>query len=218
MKNILCISLLYCLISSGYAQTITFTKKSDRLTEAKGHSIPVFGDPPVDNKNQITDEKSDAINSHDDNFSWIQMVALSSKGKPYHVLIYQSQGGDYEYPLTQQGWKEKTEISYWIMDDAEYGLLKATVNKKEGADTHITTYIDQKSYSITAYSETELQNKIGATLNGNLGTETGAYCMILNSQNDVIRFLLPQTCISTDNLKHGYYEVKTDEFKKLLID
>jgi hypothetical protein len=217
MKNILCISLLYCLISSGYAQTVTFTKKSDQLTEALGHRINRDGST-MDNKNQISDEQEKSINSLANNFKWMQIAAMKYKGKQYHVLYYQSQSGDYEYPLTQAGWRERTQISYWIMDDAEYAQLKKTVNQKAGTDAHVTSYIDYHEFYVTEYSEPELLAKITETFTHDLETETHATCMIINSQAGVVRFSLPKMCLSSDYLKHGYYEVKTDEFKKLLID
>jgi hypothetical protein len=227
MKNILFCLLILAITIPSSAQ-LTFTKKSDRLTEATGWNLCVgFGGCPagtwIDNKNQINYQKTSSINSHEDNFSWMQMASLTNKGQKYHALIYQERTGSYEYPLTQQNWREQEEVKIQIMDAEEYAALKSAIVKKDGSDVEIKTKRDLQSVILQGdYDEAQVLAKIKETLDRDVSMETGNGCLRVNAQTakgqDVVRFEMPGECSIVYNLENHYYEVGLQDFKKLLID
>jgi len=230
MKNLLLLALTISIVSFVYAQTgtATFTKKSDRLTEASGWDLcNGFGGCPdgtwIENKNQINYQKTDQINSHESNFKWLQSATYMDKGKKYHIFFYQTQDGDYEYPLTEQGWREYEEVVIQIMDPDEYAQLKTAITAKDGSDTDIKLQWDEKSVRIgTGYDESQVLAKVRETLQHSADDEAHNSCFRVSVQNvkseDVVHFRLPGRCSHATTLKHGYYEVKLADFKKLLID
>ena len=127
---LLCTLLCAAVYTSAQTAPLAFDKKSEKLTEAIGWSF-LFG-KTVDNKNQISHSKETSMNPHSTNFYWMQDNILIYKAKKYHVIVYEFLGGDYDYPLTQQGFRETHEVTFWMLDDAEYAQLKSVVDKKEG--------------------------------------------------------------------------------------
>ena len=230
MKNLFLFAFAISIVSSVYAQTgaAAFSKKSDRLTDATGWELcdDGFGGCKIgtwtDNKNQILYEKSDQINSHESNFKWLQSATYMDKGKKYYIFFYQKRSGDYEYPLTQAGWREYEEVIVQIMDADEYAQLKAAIAAKDGSDVDIELQRDEKFIRIDGgYDDAQVAAKVRETLQQDINMETHNSCIRVSVQNikgaDVVQFLLPGRC-SIFTLKQEYYEVKLDDFKKLLID
>jgi hypothetical protein len=230
MKNLKLMTFLYAALFitlSSYGQerqnasTMAFEKKSDKLTEATGWCF--FRGQWTDNKNLIDITKGTVINSHEKNFSWMQMGIVNNNGAKYHVLFYDVLTGDYEFPLTRENWRERNAVRVWIINNDEYTQLKDAVLKKEAKDIDIKSKIDHRQILVAAdqYNDTKVLGIVTEALQKNVSNENGSDCIKINSQTvsgqDVVRFLLPNDCGLT-SLQRGYFEVKLDDFKKLLID
>ncbi len=234
IKKVILISLSIFLTTTTFAQSrenkvnLKFESKSEKLTTAIGWKLNKQTGKWIDNKNVIQDRTchESLVSYVSQNFKWIQFSTIKNNGVDFYVLLYERQGGEYKYPNISEGWQFKNQTHFLVLDSTEYKKLQVAVNSKEAKDVKISSKISGSMsdlYTILGgeylYNEENLLAKITIALAENGFSET---CFIINSQKvdgvDVIRFRLPESCyVAEKDMKEAYFEVKLEDFTKILI-
>jgi hypothetical protein len=234
LKKVLLILTLTLFSLNIFAQSrenkvnIKFDKKSEKLTTAVGWKLNKETGKWIENKNVIDDRTCPAywVSFISQNFKWMQFSTIKHKGVNLYVLLYEGQGGEYKYPNIKEKWEPNIQTHFLVIDSTEYNKLQNAINNKEAKDIKISSKIYgsmSNKYIILggehSYNEENLLAKITLALDKPEYTET---CFIVNSQkvegDDVIRFRLPESCYTTEKeMKDAYFEVKREEFTKILL-
>jgi hypothetical protein len=234
IKNVLLISTSILLTINTFAQSrenkvnLKFESKSEKLTTAVGWKLNKETGKWIDNKNVIEDRNCPSywVSYVSQNFKWIQFSTIKHNQVDLYVLLYERQGGEYKYPNIRQNWEPNTQTHFMIIDSTEYKNLQDAVNNKEAKDVKISSKIYGSMtdrYKILGgehlYNEENLLAKITNAVEKNGYSET---CFMINSQKvdgiDVVRFRLPESCYSAEkDMKEAYFEVKFEEFTKILL-
>jgi hypothetical protein len=234
IKKVILISLSIFLTTNTFAQSrenkvnLKFESKSEKLTAAIGWKLNKETGKWIDNKNVIEDRTCPAywVSYVSQNFKWIQFSMIKNNGVDLYVLLYERQGGEYKYPSIREDWEPNTQTHFLVLDSTEYKKLQVAVNSKEAKDVKISSKISgsmSDRYKILGgehlYNEENLLAKITIALAKNGYSET---CFIINSQKvdglDVVRFRVPESCYSAEkDMKEAYFEVKLEEFTKILL-
>jgi hypothetical protein len=210
MRNYLLSAFLLCCTLGSIAQdkASAFEKKSERLNQPTKWIKKDGG--WIDSKKMTYDSKSAEIVAKAKTFEWMQMGATTIGGKKYHILFWTHRiGSSSDVVMTFA----------FVMDDQEYGQLKAAVNAKAGKDVKIKAKVN-----ITIPRDPQDQSVITAA-KGEIAqaqSTPGAASMMVNAQTtkdgDVVRFDMPDIYIFEESLNQSYFQAPIADFKKLLID
>jgi hypothetical protein len=210
-------------------ETVQFSSKSKKLTEATGWEQNKETGKWIENKNVIYNSKCPSywVSHVSQNFKWIQFATITNGGQKYYVFLYEQLGGEYKYPNIQKDWEEDKRTCFFILTPTEYENLKKQIDLKTGENikikSKISGYISDR-YKILGgehlYNEENLLAKITNAIEKPGFSET---CFVLNSQvvdgQEVVRFILPESCYFVeDYMKTKYFEVKATDFKTILIE
>lgn len=234
IKKALLISVSIFLTINTFAQSrenkvnLKFESKSEKLTAAVGWKKNKETGKWIDNKNVIEDRTCTAygVSYILQNFKWIQFFTIKHNGVELYVLLNERQGGEYKYPNIRENWEPNTQTHFLVFDSTDYKKLQDAINSKEALDIKISSKISgvmSDRYIILKgeylYNEENLLAKITNAIEKKGYSET---CFVINSQKvdgvDVIRFRLPESCNSDkNNTQEAYFEVKLEEFTKILL-
>lgn len=234
IKKALLISVSIFLTINTFAQgrenkvNLKFEAKSEKLTTAVGWEKNKETGKWIDNKNVIKDRTCTAygVSYVLQNFKWIQFSTIKHNGVELYVLLNERQGGEYKYPNIRENWEPNTQTHFLVFDSTDYKKLQDAINSKEAVDIKISSKISgvmSDRYIILKgeylYNEENLLAKITNAIEKKGYSET---CFVINSQKvdgvDVIRFRLPESCNSNENnTQEAYFEVKLEEFTKILL-
>jgi len=229
MKNRI---LIACMLLAGFsvmaqeresAPSLTFEKKSERLSEATGW-IQLLDGSWVGNKNMLYPAKSGKMESHSDqNFYWLQTGTVTNNGKKYYVLFYEYLTGAYKYPEIKEDWSEWHEQGCLVFTPEEFEVLKDAVAKKTGKPVGVTTKFRETNLPTgDSYTDEKTMKNISSVLLRGPREGGSKWGIAVNAQNskgeDIVRFRMPEYINDADIYFKSYFEVKMDDFKKLLIE
>lgn len=236
IKNLLLTSFLVAFVTfNSNAQrrenkeTVKFSSKSEKLTEATGWEQNKETGKWIDNKNVIDDRKCPSywISHVSQNFKWIQFATISNGEQKYYLFLYERLGGEYKYPNIREDWEADKRAYFFILTQVEYESIKKQIDLKSGENIRVTSkmsgYLSDR-YKILGgehlYNEENLLAKITNAIQKPGYFET---CFVLNSQvvdgQEVVRFRLPESCsFEEDYMKTKYFEVKATDFKNILTE
>lgn len=151
------------------------------------------------------------------NFLSIRTKAIRFIDDIYYVLIIEKWNGGYEYPSIRQGRYSFITTYGYIFPKKEFSKLN-TVDK----------YIELKTNRIVSvrsnYDELDKLNfldLIQAEIRSNTSKEQNFQILnTFDNEKPVVRFHLPAWSyppFPKFNLKHKYFEISPDEFKKILV-
>ena len=198
---------------------VTMGKMSEKITEATGWFLNDDGQW-VQNRNILSGSEKPPMSSTDQSFDWLQSAFIYYQGKKYYVVFFQSQSGEFKYPETMQDWEMYNTLSFWILDEIQYASLKKAVESKSGGTMKISNGI-VLTVNKGDYDKDIFLSQLGKCLRDKSRYRSGS-CLFLNSQilkgQNIVRFRLPEDCAGLEYFGKRYFEVKSSEFKKLLID
>jgi len=210
-------------------ETVQFSSKSEKLTEATGWEQNKETGKWIENKNVIDDRKCPSywVSHVSQNFKWMQFATITNGGQKYYVFLYERLGGEYKYPNIREDWEADKRTYFFILTPTEYDNIKTQIDLKSGKNIKVTCKMSghlSDRYKILGgehlYNEENLLAKITNAIEKPGYSET---CFILNSQvvdgQEVVRFRLPESCYSAeDYMKTKYFEVKATVFKTILTE
>ncbi|MBK5721713.1 hypothetical protein JGH11_12610 [Dysgonomonas sp. Marseille-P4677] len=221
LKSLLLSTFIITLFTNMYGQSRSSTSaltgqvQSEKLRQAIGWKQDALGEW-ISNNNAISDIKlnEETMSTVSQNFKWLQFVSFKNKGKDIYALLYENINHI-------AGSKSEKRIHYYLMDPASYRILVACISQKSGE----TQTIHSSKYGYMSdqdgqFSADKLLSLISQTLTqDNPGMQ---YDMSINAQHvdneDVVRFRLPETSsIMGGKLTDGYFEVKWNDFSKILL-
>lgn len=233
MKNKIILSLVIFITSfTVYSQSrqnrsnLTFTKKSEKLTEATGWALNKQTGKWVDNNNVIdkTICKSYWVSHISQNFKSIETASIEYNGETYYVILFEKQSGSYKYPNIQEDWEPHKQTDFFIINQNDFNTIQNILKQKDGKDYLISSKLHDNinnRFVILGgehlYNYDNLMAKITITL------EKGGIleqCMMINSQvvdgKEVVRFRMPEYCSLAKYAKDEYFECSLTEFSKIM--
>lgn len=210
-------------------ETVQFSSKSEKLTEATGWEQNKETGKWIENKNVIDDIKcpSYLVSHISQNFKWMQFATITNGGQKYYVFLYERLGGEYKYPNIQEDWEADKRTYFFILTPTKYENIKKQIDLKSGVNIKVISkmsgYFSDRLNILGGehlYNDENLLAKITNTMEKPGYSET---CFILNSQvvdgKEVVRFRLPESCyFAEDYMKTKYFEVNATYFKTILTE
>lgn len=207
-------------------ETLLFADYSEKIMKANGWKYNQNTGKWIVNKNILDTEKTPAtwVSHIEQNFNWIQFRSFVLEGKKYYALVWDSEYGTYKYPSLELEWEKERNMCFFIFDSTQFEELKAKVSLKNGEEHIFKSLFYGKitdKYKILgaehAYTEENLLNAIWASMQNSKSTD---FCFSVNSQIDsqkqIVRFKLPELCLTREGLANDYFELEMEEFEKLM--
>ena len=205
-------------------ENVEFDSKSEKLIEATGWEQNRITGEWIENQNVIADRNiTPKARSASQKFNWLQFATLTFEGVQYYLLVYEKPTGSYRYPNIREGWISFENVYFFAFTPEQYGQMVNSINLMSGETINIKSNLisdisDMQIYGAEEYEEEDLLAHITYRLNKPLSYEK---CFRLNSQvvdgSEVIRFRLPEDCITEDKLQTAYFEVLLEDFASILL-
>lgn len=204
-----------------------FSFKTDKLSNATGWKLNKSTDQWIENKNVIDDRKcsGSSVSHRAQNFNWLQVAKMTVAGDDFYVFLYEKNSGAYRYPSIYEDWEIDLKTYYFVMNPRQFSDLKSQIEKQSGETFKVKSSVkgsmsdEYKSLGGEhLYNDANLATQVKKSIERN-----SAYfeeCFYFNSQitdgQEIVRFLLPQSCSISENLESEYFEVLTSDFNEFL--
>ncbi|MDR0825131.1 MAG: hypothetical protein LBN74_08565 [Prevotella sp.] len=189
--------------------------QSEKLREATGWKLDVLGNW-ISNQNAISGTKLDESTRYSvpQSFKWLQLISLRNGGQDIYALLY-------ETAVRLSNAQNENRIYYFLMTNKSYSDIAAAIAAKTGE----TLTIHSSSFGFMSNSDGIYSvSKLLQLMKQSIQTNENAlkYDFSINAQHvdneDVVRFILPEKANeSNDPLIAGYFEIKWNDFKRILL-